>query len=100
MVSVRRQMMRAGFGLQRWRCGPGPTGGYIVEAAIALGAVQARPGVLIGIDFQVNDDGTGTGVRSSAATWSDETGRAYLDPSRFGVLRLLMGNAAARSTGR
>lgn len=69
-------------------------GGYIVEAAIALDVVQAQAGMLIGFDFQVNDDGTGTGVRSSVATWSDESGRAYLDPSRFGVLRLQMGSAA------
>jgi endo-1,4-beta-xylanase len=68
-------------------------GGYIVEAAIALGAVRARAGRLLGFDLQVNDDATGTGVRSSAATWSDETGRAYLDTSRFGVLRLRMGCA-------
>jgi endo-1,4-beta-xylanase len=68
-------------------------GGYIVEAAIALGTVQARAGRLLGFDLQVNDDGTGTGVRSSVATWSDETGRAYLDTSRFGVLRLRMGGA-------
>jgi hypothetical protein len=37
----------------------------------------------------VNDDGAGNGVRSSVATWSDDEGTAFLDPSQFGVLRLL-----------
>jgi endo-1,4-beta-xylanase len=68
-------------------------GGYIVEAAIALDSPNYA-GRLIGVDLQVNNDGTGTGVRSSVATWSDESGFAYLDPSRFGVIRLRMGNTA------
>lgn len=63
-------------------------GGYVVEAAIALDAIEARSGLLLGFDFQVNNDELGDGVRTSVATWSDETGRAFQDPSRFGVLRL------------
>jgi endo-1,4-beta-xylanase len=70
-------------------------GGYVVEAAITLDSANYA-GRLIGFDVQVNNDGTGTGVRSSVATWSDETGRAYLDPSRFGVIRLHAGRTSQR----
>lgn len=59
--------------------------GYIVEAAIALQGAEE----FIGFDFQVNDDGAGDGVRSSVAAWNDDAGTAFLDPSQFGVVRLL-----------
>ena len=64
-------------------------GGYVVEAAIALDAIQPRRSTLIGFDVQVNDDGLGDGVRSSAATWSDPTGESWRDTSRLGVLRFV-----------
>jgi endo-1,4-beta-xylanase len=64
-------------------------GGYVVEAAIALTAVEARAGTLLGFDFQVNDDGLGNGVRSSVATWNDPTGDSFRNTSRLGVLRLV-----------
>jgi endo-1,4-beta-xylanase len=60
--------------------------GYVVEAAIALDAIQPQRGTLIGFDFQVNDDGQGDGTRSSVVTWNDPTGLSYLNTSRFGVL--------------
>jgi endo-1,4-beta-xylanase len=63
--------------------------GYVVEAAIALDAVEARAGTLLGFDVQVNDDGAGNGVRSSVATWNDPTGDSFRNTSRFGVLRLV-----------
>jgi endo-1,4-beta-xylanase len=72
-------------------------GGYVIEAAITFDAIQAYAGQLIGFDLQVNNDSTGTGVRSSVATWNDESGRAYLDTSRFGVIRLHMGDTVGRS---
>jgi endo-1,4-beta-xylanase len=68
-------------------------GGYVVEAAIALDAIpggRARPGLLVGFDVQVNNDELGNGVRASVATWNDESGRAFQDPSRFGVLKLTL----------
>jgi endo-1,4-beta-xylanase len=65
-------------------------GGYVVEAAIALDAIRPKPGLLIGFDAQVNNDELGDGMRASVATWNDESGRAFQDPSRFGVLRLVL----------
>jgi endo-1,4-beta-xylanase len=64
-------------------------GGYVVEAAIAIDAVEARAGTLLGFDVQVNDDGAGNGVRSSVATWNDPTGDSFRNTSRLGVLRLV-----------
>jgi endo-1,4-beta-xylanase len=61
-------------------------GGYVVEAAITLNAIQPQTGTLIGFDFQVNDDGQGNGIRSSVVTWNDPTGQSYQNTSRFGVL--------------
>ncbi|MEW9548125.1 endo-1,4-beta-xylanase [Nonomuraea sp. NPDC050783] len=61
-------------------------GGYVVEAAIKVPTVPLRPGTLLGFDVQVND-ATGA-TRTAAATWSDATGRSYLDTSHWGVLRL------------
>ncbi|SDH02042.1 endo-1,4-beta-xylanase [Nonomuraea jiangxiensis] len=61
-------------------------GGYVVEAAVAVPTVRLAPGVLAGFDVQVND-ATG-GARTGAVTWHDGTGRAYLDTSHWGVLRL------------
>ena len=40
-------------------------GGYVVELAITFDAIVPRAGILIGFDFQVNDDELGNGVRSS-----------------------------------
>ena len=63
-------------------------GGYVVEASIALDAIQPHTGTLIGFDFQVNDDGQGNGTRTSVVTWNDPTGQSYQNTSRFGVLQL------------
>ena len=64
-------------------------GGYVVEAAIALDAVEAQPGTLLGFDIQVNNDELGNGVRASVATWNDPTGQSFNNTSRFGVLQLV-----------
>lgn len=63
-------------------------GGYVVEAAITLTAVEPRDGTFIGFDVQINDDGLGNGVRSSVKTWNDPTGESFRNTSRFGVLQL------------
>lgn len=63
-------------------------GGYEVEAVIPIAAAALSEDAKIGFDFQVNDDGTGSGARSSVMTWSDTTGNAYVNTSTFGVLTL------------
>jgi endo-1,4-beta-xylanase len=64
------------------------SGGYVVEAAIALDAVQAQKGMYIGFDVQVNNDELGDGTRSSVATWNDPSGQSYQNTSKLGVLLL------------
>lgn len=63
--------------------------GYRVEAAIALDAQYAALGTYLGFDAQVNDDATGSGARSSVATWTDPTGNSYQNTSGFGTLQLV-----------
>lgn len=64
------------------------SGGYVVEAAIRIDASETVRGSVLGFDFQVNDDAAGDGVRTSVATWNDESGNAYQDPSQFGAVIL------------
>ncbi|MBW5445731.1 1,4-beta-xylanase [Cohnella sp. CFH 77786] len=63
--------------------------GYWVEASIPVSGIAMQKDTLIGFDLQVNDDGTGGGSRTSVMTWSDPTGQAYMNPSTFGVVRLV-----------
>ncbi|QJD84616.1 endo-1,4-beta-xylanase [Cohnella herbarum] len=63
------------------------SGGYIVEAAIALDMITPAAGTLIGFDFQVNNDQDG-GSRDSVFIWNDPTGQSYTNTSRLGVLEL------------
>ena len=60
--------------------------GYIVEIKVPFKTIQGEEGTVIGFDAQVNDDSTGTGVRSSIATWSDPDGIGYNNTSKWGVL--------------
>jgi endo-1,4-beta-xylanase len=64
-------------------------GGYEVEAAITLTDVTPASGLLIGFDFQVNNDELGDGVRSSVKIWNDPSGQSFRNTSRLGVLRLV-----------
>ncbi len=66
-------------------------GGYEVEAAIRLDAVDPMPGSLIGFDFQINDDQNGDGKRDSVAIWSDPSGLSYMNTSKYGTLKLISG---------
>ena len=61
-------------------------GGYIVELAITLDAITPQAGMLMGVDFQVNNDENGDGVRDSVVLWNDPTHQSYQDTSRLGVL--------------
>ncbi len=65
------------------------TWGYAVELAITLTDVVPQDGVVVGFDFQVNDDGDGAGARTSIAKWSDPTDSSWQSTSRFGVLEFV-----------
>ncbi len=64
-------------------------GGYVVELSIKFDAIKPQEGMLIGFDFQVNDDGGGTGSRTSIAKWNDPTNNSYLNTSKFGLLQFV-----------
>ncbi len=72
------------------------TWGYTVELAITLTAVTPQDGVVVGFDFQVNDDGLGDGVRSSIAKWNDPTDGSWQNLSRLGVLAFVEEPAPTR----
>lgn len=63
--------------------------GYIVELAIKLDAITPQEGMLIGVDFQVNNDEDGDGVRDSVVTWNDPTHQSYQNTSRLGVVQFV-----------
>jgi len=63
--------------------------GYVVEMAIALDAIEPAEGMIIGFEFQVNNDEDGSGVRDSVITWNDPTHLSYQNTSRFGLLQLV-----------
>jgi endo-1,4-beta-xylanase len=60
--------------------------GYVVELAIRLDEVAPSDGVVIGFDFQVNNDNNDTDGRDGVVTWHDPTGQSYQNTSRLGVL--------------
>ncbi len=71
----------------RWAVKPNDHG-YQVEIAIplsALGIGELRPGLVIGIDFAINDDDNG-GERDSQLVWASWS--TYSDASSFGDLIL------------
>jgi endo-1,4-beta-xylanase len=63
--------------------------GYIVELAIPLDAITPQEGMLMGVDFQVNNDEDGDGVRDSVVTWNDPTHQSYQNTSRLGVVQFV-----------
>ncbi|MEN3306156.1 MAG: endo,4-beta-xylanase, partial [Micromonosporaceae bacterium] len=52
--------------------------------------VRPAAGTLVGLDLAVNDATAGT--RTAQTTWNDPTALAYLDTSRWGVIRLDLGD--------
>ena len=62
--------------------------GYVIELAILLDAIEPQEGMIIGFEFQVNNDEDGSGVRDSVVTWNDPTHLSYQNTSRFGLLQL------------
>lgn len=57
--------------------------GFIVELSHKL-ADNVVPGSYIGIDFQLNDDAEGNGVRNVCLGWSDSTDQASKDTKVWG----------------
>jgi len=77
------------------------TGGYVIEAAIPWVALKGKAavGTIAGIDFQVADDSTGTGVRDGVCCWNDGAADKYANTSSFGNLKLVeVATAAALPT--
>lgn len=64
-------------------------GGYVVELAIKFDAITPQEGMLIGFDFQVNNDENGDGVRDSISKWNDPTDNSYMNTARFGLLQFV-----------
>jgi len=62
-------------------------GGYAVEALVPFRTLKGSDGLIIGFDFQVNDD-QGSGVRDSISKWNDPTNDSWQSTSGYGVLIL------------
>ncbi|MBN1978801.1 MAG: endo-1,4-beta-xylanase, partial [Anaerolineae bacterium] len=62
------------------------TRGYVVELSIRLDEVAPSNSVMIGFDFQVNNDNDDSDGRDGVVTWNDPTGQSYQNTSRLGVL--------------
>jgi endo-1,4-beta-xylanase len=63
------------------------SGGYAVEMALPLYAVQPQPGTLMGFDVQINN-ADASGTRASIRNWVNDTNMGYQDTSGFGILLL------------
>ncbi|MGB0759087.1 MAG: sugar-binding protein [Rubripirellula sp.] len=61
--------------------------GYIVEMAIRTHAADNKPGTVMGIEFQVNDD-HGSSQRDAIAKWFHTEDDSWQDTSTFGTLTL------------
>ena len=67
------------------------TGGYVIEVAIPWVALKGKAavGTIAGIDFQVADDSTGTGVRDGVCCWNDGAADKYCNTSSYGTIKLV-----------
>ncbi|MEN6315048.1 MAG: sugar-binding protein [Clostridiaceae bacterium] len=77
------------------------TGGYVIETAIPWVALKGKAavGTIAGIDFQVADDSTGTGIRDGVCCWNDGAADKYCNTSSYGNLKLVeVATAAALPT--
>jgi len=61
---------------------------YTVVAKIPFRTIKPEAGMAIGFDLQVNG-ASAQGLRQSIAVWNDTSGNAQLNPSGYGVLRLV-----------
>lgn len=63
-------------------------GGYRIEMAIKMTTVSGRPGLRIGMDFQVNDADESK-TRVGITKWNDPTNESWRNTSGWGVLELV-----------
>ncbi len=63
--------------------------GYLVEFALPTTLGGFKAGQVVGFDAQINDDGDGSGQRTSISNWYDLTGMGYTDMSGLGLLKLV-----------
>ncbi|MBN1798995.1 MAG: hypothetical protein JW822_10480 [Spirochaetales bacterium] len=61
--------------------------GYVVEAKIPFRTMKAKAGMVIGFDFQVNDDQK-SGKRDSISKWNDLSNDSWQSTKGFGNLVL------------
>ncbi|MBN2435136.1 MAG: endo-1,4-beta-xylanase [Spirochaetes bacterium] len=61
--------------------------GYIVEARFKLQTVKAAPGLVMGLDFQVNQN-DGSGQRTAIAKWNDLTNESWRSTAGWGLVEL------------
>lgn len=63
-------------------------GGYLVEFKVELQYVSGEPGLIMGADFQVNDN-FGNGQRDAISKWNDPTNESWRDTTGWGTLELI-----------
>ena len=61
--------------------------GYEIVASFRWTDIQARAGLSIGLDLQIND-ADASGSRSGTLNWYDENGTGYMNPGVFGTVVL------------
>ncbi len=71
-------------------------GGYVVEIGIPwYDKANAKVGHVLGVDFQVNNDGADTGTRTGRLVWNDKENRGFKYPNVFGLCTLVDAPATA-----
>lgn len=63
-------------------------GGYLIEFSCQLDQISAEPGLILGIDFQVNEN-DGSGARTAISKWNDTTNESWKSTAGWGELELV-----------
>jgi endo-1,4-beta-xylanase len=61
---------------------------YVVTVKIPFRTITPKENLIIGFELQING-ASARGGRQSIATWNDNSGEAWQDPSLYGLLRLV-----------
>jgi hypothetical protein len=69
---------------------------YIVEMAVDMAKFPLSAGMVLGLDFQINDNAEDAG-RSACLAWNDDENQAWQNPSFLGNITLLEPSAANES---